>query len=782
MKNTRPPFFYSFAGGEKIMVRAIAAAIAVAAMPTYAEKALEEVIVTAQKKDETLQTVPMTVNAVTEETLKKYNLLDFKDIASVAPGVTLQGTNTGGATVAMRGVNVLTVAGYGPGVAVYWNEIDYNIDSAYKAMYDIAQVEVLRGPQGTLRGITAPAGAITINTKGPSFSEIEGTVEQTLGERNLSNTQFGLSLPIIEDKLALRIAGLYDHNQNDDIKDVITGKTTAQLSKSGRVTLGFRPFDGFEGALTYQYMDVNSSGPAFSVRGCGIGAYNTQTACYGTFDRKAVNPGPVANTDRRQATVLHLDWDLGPATFTSVTGYQDTYTNGYPSDQDVGYALPAGTNQFSGTNINLYQFTQELRLASNDNDFYNWTYGLYGSKITSHVPVVNGGLVGIYAGLDRPSFFGVTPQNIFIDQTNEGYAGFTNQSFQFTDKLNVQVGARYQTLRRTQFLSLAIPSIGLGPLNLVDRVSNGHAWTGSGSVSYQLTDDVLTYLTLGRSYRPGGFTIAPTTDPEFQKYKPEYSDSLEIGVKTRFADGRVQLNADVYVQKYTDYLARTYDFIRSTSSFGGVANDQLNYNADAKVQGVELQLDALLTDDWTAGAGISYNDSKFTGGEAYCNVRDANGVVVTPSGPAPAINTCPAHGRVAGEPNWNANATSEYTMHFGAVDSYVRGLYTFSSGRADDSVANSVNDTSSYGVFNLFVGVRDPKKAWDVSIWAKNLFDKQAVLAYYSEETRGFTPFNFLGGPFNPTADFSDIRSGYSQVQLIPERQIGITGKYNFSL
>jgi iron complex outermembrane receptor protein len=111
----------------------------------------------------------------------------------------------------------------------------------------------LRGPQGTLRGVTSPSGAITLVTKAPSFNEIEGTVEQTFGERDLSNSQFGVSLPIIEDKLAMRIAGLYDHNKNDGIKNIVTGQENASQTRSGRMTLGLRATESLEAQLVYQY-------------------------------------------------------------------------------------------------------------------------------------------------------------------------------------------------------------------------------------------------------------------------------------------------------------------------------------------------------------------------------------------------------------------------------------------------------------------------------------------------------------------------------------------------
>ena len=148
---------------RKMLVSAVATAIAASCYSSvvHAQAALDEIIVTAQKKDDTLQTVPMTVNAVTAETISKYNLLDFKDIQSVTPGLTIKSQDNRTSTIAMRGVNVLTDTGYGPGVAIYWNEVNYDIDSAFTGMYDIGQIEVLRGPQGTLRGITAPAGAVT---------------------------------------------------------------------------------------------------------------------------------------------------------------------------------------------------------------------------------------------------------------------------------------------------------------------------------------------------------------------------------------------------------------------------------------------------------------------------------------------------------------------------------------------------------------------------------------------------------------------------------------------
>jgi iron complex outermembrane recepter protein len=754
---------------RKTLVGAILGASVAFANSAHAIKALEEVIVTAQKKDDTLQTVPMTVNAVTSDTIAKYNLLDFKDIQSVTPGLTIKAIDTRTSTIAIRGVNVLTDAGIGPGVAIYWNEVNYDIDTAFKAMYDIGQIEVLRGPQGTLRGITAPAGAVTLSTKTPSFNEIEGTVEQTLGERDLSNTQFGISLPIIENKLAVRVSGLYEHNKNEGIENINTGKDNSSLTRSGRITIGFRPTDDLEATLVHQYMEANSAGNT-SVVGCG------NFGCFDKADRKSVDAGPNNYFARRADTSLRIDWTLDGYELVSITGYRDVWNNAL-RNQDPGHALPASgiagpiPQNTQQTKTNLHNFTQELRFSTSDADFYNWTYGLYGSKI-----VANTNVNGFQPVELAPGIIDEWPLTTPVANASEEYAVFTNQSFQWTDDLETQVGLRYQSKRNTTsmhggiFPSAFVQGFGLPAVIPIDFPDVGTAAavdegiTGSASISYQLTDDVRIYTSYGRSFRSGGFTVAPGADSSLLQYEPETSDSIEVGFKSRLADGRVQFNGDVYYQKYHNFLANNPSVHTINSQTGQTSDGQVNFNADAVVTGAELQMDALLTDDWQAGLGISYTDAKFTGGEQPITLYEADGKTTKTPSAAEIVFTREANGRLAGEPNWGVSANTEYTMHFGPVDGFARALYSFQSGRTDDTVANSQFDTSSYGVFNLFVGVRDSQRVWEVTAWAKNAFDHQQQVRIQGE------------------AQVLGILSGYHAVQVIPERQFGITGKYNFSL
>lgn len=754
----------------------LAAAIAVTALAGGVTSAvhaqqmvLEEIIVTAQKRVDTLQTVPMTVDVVTADRIREYNLLTFEDVQAVAPGVTIKAQDSRTSTIAVRGVNVLTDSAYGPGVAIYWNELNYDIDSAFKAMYDVSQIEVLRGPQGTLRGITAPAGAVTIATTPPNFYATEGYVQQTFGQRGQANTQVAVGLPLIEERLALRVAGLYDHNRNEGIDNITTGKTNRSMTRSGRMTLGYQGEESFTARLTYQYMEGDDQGNT-AVEGCGLGNVDT---CLGKFDRKSVDPGPNQNQNRREVLSLQMGWGIGDYELVSITGYQEQDLN-VRRNMDLGNVFPV-EGLVQTVHSSIYTFTQELRLSSANNPVYNWTYGLYGTRVAANTQV------GVVQPLEIfiepfPGFimpvYDTADVDIKLRGLQEGYAAFTHHSWQVTDQLELMGGLRYQTQRQTNRMVVngeQPPAIRTG--------SSDDAVTGSASIAYELTPDMRLYATYGRSWRAGGFTTAPGAPADIIEYDPETSDSLELGFKSILADGRVHLNTAIFEQRYKDFLARTPG-VRINGGATGVSTEELNYNADARVRGVELQLDMLVMEDWRFGLGVSYTDAKFTGGSTYCNQLDGDGSIITPS-PEQQVFTCPASGRLAGEPNWGVSASSDYTFRLEAVDLFLRGLYSFKGGRVDDTVPGSVNDASSYATLDVFAGVRDKQNTWELMFWVKNLFDREAVIRYQDEAAMGATPVPFGIDPADMPAP-TEFRSGYRPVQLLPERQFGITARYNF--
>jgi iron complex outermembrane receptor protein len=210
-----------------------------------------EIIVTATREARSLQSVPMSVNVATGEQLQKLSIFDAKDVQQLAPGLELTNTTGRNNTTTLRGVTFDPDQGTSPAVQVYYNEIPTDAQTVYTAIYDIQQIEVLRGPQGLLRGLSAPAGSITIATRRPNFNEIEGYAQATATSRAGYNVQGGVSLPF-SDKIALRVSALVDGNRINNVRNVNRDDRSYGRTQSARATLGVKPSDDLTADLTYQ--------------------------------------------------------------------------------------------------------------------------------------------------------------------------------------------------------------------------------------------------------------------------------------------------------------------------------------------------------------------------------------------------------------------------------------------------------------------------------------------------------------------------------------------------
>ena len=191
-------------------------------VPAYAqdsEAAVEEVIVTAQRREQRIQDVPMTVSAVSGAALEEFNIFTMTDVQTLTPGLVLDGSDGRVARASLRGVtydpDAAALAGT---VGFYFNELPIDAAYAFRSLYDVGQIEVLRGPQGTLRGQPSPAGAVTITSRSPNYSEYGGSLSQSLSDASLINTQAVINIPIIQDKLAIRLAGVYDSTDGNQVR------------------------------------------------------------------------------------------------------------------------------------------------------------------------------------------------------------------------------------------------------------------------------------------------------------------------------------------------------------------------------------------------------------------------------------------------------------------------------------------------------------------------------------------------------------------------------------
>jgi outer membrane receptor protein involved in Fe transport len=244
------------------------------------------------------------------------------------------------------------------------------------------------------------------------------------------------------------------------------------------------------------------------------------------------------------------------------------------------------------------------------------------------------------------------------------------------------------------------------------------------------------------------------------KHDDETSDAIEFGMKGRFWDGRATANIAIYLQKFDGLIsrniglqARTVDGSGSFDIPGG-----LTYNADATMQGIEIDGQVLLSERWSAGGAFSYNESEYDDGAQ------------SPCSSAGELLTCDIGGdRIAGQPKLSFSLNSEYFIPLDSVELYVRGLYKYTgdiiNSSAISGLTNAREKFDSYDTINLFTGVRAENGQWDVSLWAKNLLDEEALLTEIPSDTY----------------DIAASGGSYVSPTLIPERTIGLTARYNFS-
>lgn len=361
-----------------------------------------DIVVTATRDSRSLQDVAMQVNVASGEQLEKLNIFDVKDINQLSPGLDLNNNDPRKNTTTLRGISFDPDQGTSPAVEVYYNEVPADAQTVYTAIYDIAQIEVLRGPQGLMRGLSAPAGQITIATRRPSFDTTEGYAQATATDRAGANVQGGVSLPF-SDKVAIRVAGMYDGNRVNHVRNItLGGHYGYNHTLSGRFTLGLKPNDDFSLYLTYQYL--NSDAKSY---GQVIGAGNTPQRVYsevfgtpkiflptsfggGPFatdtsvrsgpaltagDYAAVSDGGYRIRNSTHIVDLGADYDLGPATLSFVGAHQfsKVVTN---RDQDLGNAVP-GYIQKSFVVVPSKFDTQELRLHSDPKEGLGWSVSAF---------------------------------------------------------------------------------------------------------------------------------------------------------------------------------------------------------------------------------------------------------------------------------------------------------------------------------------------------------------------------------------------------------------------
>jgi iron complex outermembrane recepter protein len=707
--------------------------------PAPATTRFEEVIVTAQRREQNIQDVGIAVTPIGESALQDLNITTATDIVKAVPGLKMNAYSSAQVVFNIRGV---AQNDYGdqqePPVAVYQDDsYSSSINLASFPVFDLARVETLRGPQGTLFGRNATGGAIQFISNKPT-DEFEGYSNLTVGSFNQFILDGALSGPL-SDAVQGRIAFIV--NQDDGWMESIVPGVPDRGGNDHyalRGTLAWQPGDATDVQTIVRYMKADGETQA--------GIYSHEPACPNAQNQGEFTPAdfacPFWGTDPGEAGTgfrdddiipsrggdpyktaetepsfvdreilgaqVRLDHDFGGVALTSITDYQTSdkfYTEG-------GDASPVeGVFFFQGSDLD--QLSQEFRLSWSAGD-HELVGGLFYMDVD-----------GDYTGKFADPFYGYDPDVAFSQKTTS-YAAFFQDEWSFADRWKFVGGLRYWSDSREGAYFASAPEVpDLSPPvtiifnkneifpNTADQtgvlVSPGDAdatfddFTARMELDYQPSDDLLWYLSYNRGSKSGGFTFSTGTpyggtEVDFVNgipFDPETLNAFEVGMKSNLAGGMTTLNVSAFYYDYEDYQA-----------FSQISQVQTVTNQDAEAQGLEVELNARPTDRLTLQLGASFMDSK---------VKDIR---------LPDQATIVDHD-LPQAPSVSGNALARYEFPLGAGTMSIQGDVYYTDDFCFTTLCAPVEQEESYTVANARIGYAAPGGRWEVAAFVNNLFEEE---------------------------------------------------------
>ncbi|GAB3091495.1 TonB-dependent receptor [Aestuariicella hydrocarbonica] len=696
------------------------AAVALSATAGADNFAIEEVVVTAQKRAESLQDVPIAITAFNSQMMAEAGIDGIDNVAQFTPGFAMTSYNKSTPQPYIRGIGTNTSgAGDDASVAMFIDDVYISRAGAYDSnLFDLERVEVLRGPQGTLYGKNVVGGALNITTRKPNMQEFEGRLRVDLGNYNKRDFQAYFSGPLT-DSLAGKIS-LADAKRDGYIENTHTGNDV-QDEDSQAVRAGLL----WDAASN---ITVNWGVDASKVRESGVGRVLNGDPIFGISatspninDRDKTFSPHDGFTDRDVAgTSLKVDWETDYGTVTSVTGYRTSdyqfYDDLVPAVDLSGRNLSYASNY---TDENEKQFSQEVRLVNPLSDSpWEWTVGLY----------------YFHDDIDRLEQWGTEAlgggtADFDATNTTESKAVFGQLSYNLND-WRFTAGGRYTNERK----DFTLDTSGYEPYFTamyspfsVDADKSWDNFSGKFSIDYMGIENVLIYASMSEGFKSGSFnSLAPATDVAVQALDPELARQYELGLKSQWWDDRVRFNAVAFNIDYQDLQS----FL--TDSSGQIIVENAG---KATSQGIELELTVLPLEGLELNATYSYLDATYD--EYVSGGADYSG------------------NRLTRAPKNTYTLSGSYTFAIGESGDLSLRLDYLNQGdifRTADNDDNSKID--GYGLLNARVGFTSYDGSWEVALWGKNLTDKEYAVfrndfsvlnSFYSND--GVTTSDILGAP-----------------------------------
>jgi iron complex outermembrane receptor protein len=654
---------------------------------------LEEVIVTAQKRAQSMQDIPISVSSYTGDDLRSMGAVDTGSIIASTPGLTGNKDSDSQTIYTIRGVGT---GAFSPGadnsVGTYFNEVPVSRNIGGQGFLDIERVEVVKGPQGTLFGRNTSSGAISVTNNAAAFDDNHALIIGGVGDEGQKSAEVVANYAI-SDTFAVRFAG--KHDERDGVYNDVKGNELGNRDHDQwRISAQWDASDTFNAKWFYENFEFeNRWQPDLYFPNDGLDGFNEVIAA----DHTDI---PKQSADN-QLSVLNLGWDINDTyTLTSTTGYFNSEVMAIPNDLSLLFAPdPISLHFYEPWDIE--QVSQDFRInGSTDSLDYFVGVSYYNEEVeaTTFLPI------NVF-GEQLP-----TESNKSINETTS-YAVFGDMTWRATDRLSLTIGGRWTVEEK----EMAITTVNAGIVE-VFLPTNGtqkddQDWDSFDprfAVDYALNDDTLLYANYARGFKSGGFSRQPI-DPNGGNYLPgqfdeEENNAYEIGAKMEFWDNRARLNMALFFMDYTDFQLETNDGL----------SIQIQNAADMESKGIELDGTFLLTENLDVRVAYAYLDAEYKSG----SLMDAEGNLVPLKGVTPARS-----------PENTFNVAATHTLPLSFADLTTRLEYSFTDERrfihAPDPEGTFTQD--SYNIVNLRFTLASQEDTWSVALIGDNLGDEEYI-------------------------------------------------------
>jgi iron complex outermembrane recepter protein len=740
------------------------------------EAGLEEVVVTAQKREQSLQDVPLSIQAIGQKQLEELKVDDFSDYVKYLPNVSYQSGGPGFARPYMRGVASGENANHSgplPSVGVYLDEqpittIQGPLDVQ---VYDIARVEVLAGPQGTLYGASSQAGTIRIITNKPDPDAFDAGVSLTgtTLEGDLGYTGEGFVNVPLGERAAIRLVGWTKHEPGyiDNVSSTrVFPSSGIAVDNSDRVEDNYNDWTktGARVALGINLSDTWTLTPtvmAQKTKANGIFAFDR-----GLGDLKVAHALPESIEDKWVQAALTLqgkigNWDLTYAgaylkrdddtqsDYADYSFFYDTCCQYGNSMYDNDYVL-IDPSQFIDGSDRYKKQVHELRISSPGENRWRLTAGVFTQKqghgIRQAYEVAN--LIDIFDIPGNPDTLWLTDQ----ERTDKDDAVYGELTFDITDKLAVTGGLRYFEAENSLkgFFGYSAVFSGMtgesqcfdqadfrtAPCINLDKTVKEDGTTKRLNVSFHVTDDVMLYATWSEGFRPGGINRRGNIPP----YQSDFLTNYEVGFKTTLADNRVRINGAIFRDDWDDFQ---YSFL------GANGLTEIRNAGQAEIQGIEADIVWAVTDGFTLSAAMSWLDAKST--VPYCGTvyggdnLDGSDPYVLPGDPlfGQTVTNCsdplapngtfeqaPSGQRLPVQPEFKGNAVGRYEFPMGGQNAHIQAAWVYQGDAWSDlrtAEREFLGVQPSYSIVDFSAGIDN--ESWGLELFVKNAFDERAEVA-----------------------------------------------------